>query len=233
MLKRTLDLALTGLALVVALPILAVAAVAIRLSSPGPVLYRATRVGRGGRPFTMYKLRTMHVNQEAAGGKVAKSAITAKDDPRVFRVGAVLRRTKVDELPQLFNILRGDMSLVGPRPEDPRFVATNYTAADMATLDVRPGLTSPGSVWYYTSAESELTSDDPERHYVERVLPLKLALDLAYVQEVSWRYDLVLIARTIRVLLALSLGRRQFEDPPEMPTARQLLAQQSCTPGVA
>ncbi len=225
MAKRTLDLVVAAVAMVAALPLLAIAAVAIRLSSPGPVLYRATRVGRGGRPFTMYKLRTMHVNHAAAGGKVAKSAITAKDDPRVFAVGSLLRRTKIDELPQLFNVLRGDMSLVGPRPEDPRFVEKNYTPADLATLDVRPGLTSPGSVWYYTTAESELTSDDPERHYVERVLPLKLALDLVYVREVSWRYDLALIGRTVVVLVALVVGWRQFSDPPEMSAARRLLTQ--------
>jgi lipopolysaccharide/colanic/teichoic acid biosynthesis glycosyltransferase len=223
--KRTLDLVLSAVALVAAVPLLAVAAVAIRLSSPGPVFYRATRVGRGGRPFTMYKLRTMHVNQTAAGGRIATSAITAKDDPRVFPVGSLLRQTKIDELPQLFNVLRGDMSLVGPRPEDPRFVAQNYTPADMATLDVRPGLTSPGSVWYYTSAEDGLTSDDPERHYVERVLPLKLALDLVYVREVSWRYDLALIGRTLVVLTALVVGWRRFADPPEMSAARRLLTQ--------
>ena len=225
MAKRALDLILSAVALVAALPLLALAAVGIRRTSPGPVLYRATRVGLGGRPFTMYKLRTMHVNQHVAGGKIAKSAITAKDDPRVFPVGALLRRTKLDELPQLWNVLRGDMSLVGPRPEDPRFVEKNYTAEHLKTLDVRPGLTSPGSVWYYTSAEDGLTSDDPERHYVERVLPLKLALDLVYVREVSWRYDLVLIARTILVLAGLGMGVRRFADPPEMPAAQQLLTQ--------
>jgi lipopolysaccharide/colanic/teichoic acid biosynthesis glycosyltransferase len=225
MVKRALDILFAATGLVVALPVLALAAIAIRMASPGPVLYRATRVGRGGGLFTMYKLRTMHVNHAVAAGKVAKSAITAKDDPRVFPVGSLLRRAKIDELPQLLNVLRGDMSLVGPRPEDPRFVEKNYSPAEMATLDVRPGLTSPGSVWYYTTAETELTSDDPERHYVERVLPLKLALDLVYVREVSWRYDLALLGRTILVLMALGLGWRQFSDPPEMSAARRLLTQ--------
>ena len=223
--KRVLDLTLATLALVATLPILAAAALAIRLTSPGPVFYRATRVGRGNRPFTMFKLRTMHVTRAGVTGKVADSAITAKNDPRVFAVGAVLRATKIDELPQLFNVLRGEMSLVGPRPEDPRFVANHYGPAGLATLDVLPGLTSPGSVWYYASAEDELTTDDPERHYVERVLPTKLALDLVYVREVSWRYDIVLIVRTIRVLAALVLGWRRFSEPPEMPAARQLLTQ--------
>lgn len=221
MLKRVFDIGLSFFALLVTAPFLAIAAVAIRLSSPGPVLYRASRVGRGGRPFTMFKLRTMHVNQAAVGGKVATSAITAHDDPRVFAAGRILRQTKVDELPQLWNVLRGDMSLVGPRPEDPRFVEKNYTPLQLTTLDVRPGLTSPGSVWYYTSAESGLTSDDPERHYVEQILPLKLALDLVYVRQASLWYDVTLIARTVFVLGALSVGRRQFGDPPEMSAARR------------
>ncbi len=224
--KRAFDLALAVPAMAVAIPLIALAAVAIRLTSPGPVLYRATRVGRGNRPFTMFKLRTMHVHRSQGSGKIADSAITAKNDPRVFRVGAVLRSTKLDELPQLFNVLRGEMSLVGPRPEDPRFVAEHYTPAHLATLDVPPGLTSPGSVWYYASAEAELTADDPERHYVERVLPLKLALDLVYVRGISVWYDVALIARTVRVLGALLLGWRQFADPPEMSAARQLLTPQ-------
>ncbi|MGH7568149.1 MAG: sugar transferase [Gemmatimonadales bacterium] len=227
MAKRALDLALAALALVAVTPILAFAAAGIRLASPGPVLYRASRVGCRGRPFTMFKLRTMHVEQNGGNGstnaKLAGSAITAKDDPRVFRLGALLRRAKVDELPQLLNVLRGDMSIVGPRPEDPRLVAHHYAPPHHATLEVRPGLTSPGSVWYYTSAEGQLTSDDPERQYVERVLPMKLALDLVYVRRVSWRYDLALIGRTIRVMAALALGRRDFAEPPEMPAARQLL----------
>jgi lipopolysaccharide/colanic/teichoic acid biosynthesis glycosyltransferase len=225
MLKRAFDVGLSSLALLVTAPILAIAAVAIRLSSPGPVLYRATRVGRGGQPFTMFKLRTMHLNQAVVGGKLATSAITARDDPRVFAVGRVLRQTKIDELPQLWNVLRGDMSLVGPRPEDPRFVEKNYTPVQLTTLDVQPGLTSPGSVWYYTSAESGVASDDPERHYVEQILPLKLALDLVYVRGASWWYDVTLIARTIFVLAALSVGRRQFRDPPEMSAARRLVTQ--------
>jgi len=212
--------------MVAAVPLIAIAAVAIRLTSPGPVFYRATRVGRGNRPFTMFKLRTMHVNWSGASRKLADSAITARNDPRVFRVGSILRSTKLDELPQLFNVLRGEMSLVGPRPEDPRFVEKHYTPEHLATLDVPPGLTSPGSVWYYASAESELTADDPERHYVERVLPLKLALDLVYVRGISVWYDVALIARTVRVLGALLLGRRRFADPPEMPAARQLLVSQ-------
>jgi len=224
--KRALDLALATLALVAAAPVLLIAAVAIRLASPGPVLYRATRVGCGRRSFTMFKLRTMHVARNGAHAKIAASAITAKDDPRVFGVGALLRRTKVDELPQLFNILRGDMAIVGPRPEDPRLVADHYAPVHLTTLDVRPGLTSPGSVWYYGSAEASIANDDPERHYVECILPVKLALDLVYVRRVSWRYDLALIGRTIRVLAGVVLGRRHFPDPPEMPEARRQMLHQ-------
>jgi lipopolysaccharide/colanic/teichoic acid biosynthesis glycosyltransferase len=222
--RRALDLVLSLLALVAAAPVLLAAAAAIRLASPGPVLYRAARVGRGRRPFTMYKLRTMHVARRGAPAKIAASAITAPDDPRVFPVGALLRRTKIDELPQLLNILRGDMAIVGPRPEDPRLVADHYGPLGLATLEVRPGLTSPGSVWYYGSAEGTLAEDDPERHYVESVLPLKLALDLVYVQRSSWHYDLALIGRTVRLLAEIALGRRAFPAPPEMAAARRLLA---------
>ena len=111
--KRALDVVLAGVALVVAAPVLAVAAIGIRLAGPGPILYRAQRLGRQRRPFTLYKLRTMRVGQPYS------SAITANGDPRVFPFGAWLRRAKLDELPQLFNIVRGDMAIVGPRPEDP------------------------------------------------------------------------------------------------------------------
>src|SRR5437763_11728518 len=114
MVKRLLDVVLSGVGLALVAPVLAIAALGIRLASPGPVLYRARRVGRAGAPFTMYKLRTMHQRRPGRA-----SRITGQDDPRVFPLGALLRRTKIDELPQLFNVLRGDMSIVGPRPEDP------------------------------------------------------------------------------------------------------------------
>src|SRR2546429_6482941 len=159
MVKRPLDVALGLLGLTLAAPLLAVAAIGIRLSSPGPVLYRARRVGRNGAGFTMYKLRTMHQREGAA------SAITGRNDPRVFPFGAWLRRTKIDELPQLFNVLRGDMSIVGPRPEDPRIVRDHFRPLHFETLRVRPGLASPGSLFNYTHGEALLAGGDAEAQY--------------------------------------------------------------------
>lgn len=219
MVKRLFDVVLAGLALAGAAPVLALAAVGIRLASPGPVFYRGLRVGLHGRLFRMYKLRTMHVDN---GGP--KSAITAKDDPRVFPLGRWLRRSKIDELPQLLNVLRGEMSIIGPRPEDPRFVDAHYSRVHFETLDVRPGLASPGSIYNYTHGEVLLTGADPERRYVEQLLPLKLALDVAYVRRASVWYDAALIARTAWVVAGNVLGRRRFTDPPEMADALRLLA---------
>src|SRR5256884_6039922 len=170
MAKRLLDIVLAALGLALVAPVLALAALGIRLASRGPVLYRARRMGRAGAPFTMYKLRTMHQRRPAPA-----SRITGQDDPRVFPLGAWLRRTKIDELPQLFNVVRGDMSLVGPRPEDPAIVVRHYAPVHRETLAVRPGLASPGSIYNYTHGERLLLSGQPERDYVDRLLPLKLA----------------------------------------------------------
>jgi lipopolysaccharide/colanic/teichoic acid biosynthesis glycosyltransferase len=223
--RRLFDVALTALALVASLPILIIAALGIRLSSPGPVFYRATRAGRRGRLFVMYKLRTMEMrsgNGNGAGA-LSDSVITAPHDPRIFRFGALLRRSKLDELPQLFNILRGDMSVVGPRPEDPKVVAKHYTPEHWETLDVPPGLTSPGALYSTTHGETWLSEKAAERDYYEHLLPLKLALDRVYVRHASLTYDLGVIGRTLAVIAGRIFGRRRFADPPEMAEARRLL----------
>ena len=217
--RRALDVILAGVALVAAAPVLALAAVGIRLAGPGPILYRAQRVGRDARPFTMYKLRTMRV------GHAYSSVITPQHDPRVFPFGAVLRRAKLDELPQLYNILRGDMAIVGPRPEDPQMVAQFYAPLHHDTFRVLPGLTSPGSLYAYTHGEAQLDARDPHGSYGDRVLPLKLALDLVYVRRASLGYDLALIARTIWMLGAALLGRRAFPLPRELAEARHIMAE--------
>lgn len=219
MVKRLLDLVLAGAALIVLSPVLAIAALGIRVSSPGPILYRARLAGRHGLPFTMYKLRTMHMDHGAF-----RSAITAQHDPRVFRFGAWLRRSKLDELPQLVNILRGDMSIVGPRPEHLHIVQRHYRPAHFETLEVRPGLTSPGTLYDYTHGEQLVGQTDPERAYVERLLPFRLALDLVYLRRASLAYDLALIARTVGLIVATVCGGRSFGDPPEMAEAKRLLA---------
>ena len=205
------------MALIVLAPLMALAALGVRLSSPGPVFYRAVRAGREGRPFVMFKLRTMHHRRRSDD-----SVITAERDPRVFPFGAWLRRAKLDELPQIFNVLRGEMAIVGPRPEDPTIVDRYYTPAQWETLKVAPGLTSPGALYSTTHGEQRLSPVDPERDYVQRVLPTKLALDRVYVRHASVGYDLALIFRTITVVASRALGRRLFRDPPEMREALSL-----------
>ncbi|HET8798808.1 MAG TPA: sugar transferase [Thermoanaerobaculia bacterium] len=186
--RRGIDVAAASIGLLLLAPLFAAIAVAVRLSSPGPVFYRARRVGWRGRPLTMLKFRTMVVQ---SGGP----AVTAKGDPRVTRVGRFLRRTKLDELPQLVHVLFGEMSLVGPRPEDPRYVAL-YDEAQRRILDVRPGITGAASL-AYRDEESLLAGDDWERVYVERILPDKLRLDLEYEKTRTLARDLRLIVRTI------------------------------------
>jgi lipopolysaccharide/colanic/teichoic acid biosynthesis glycosyltransferase len=222
--KRIFDSSIALAVLLLASPVLLIAAAGIKLTSPGPILYRARRIGRdrrrqlrggpyGGREFTMYKLRTMRV--DSAGGL----PITASDDDRVFPWGRLLRRTKIDELPQFVNVIKGDMSLVGPRPEAPEIVHDHYRDADVMTLRVRPGVTSPGTLYYHTHCEAQLSRDAVMSTYVGRVLPLKLALDRVYLADASLRYDMKLLARTAHVILGRLLGKRQFPDPPELPKA--------------
>ena len=217
MARRLFDILAASLGLLLAAPLLLLAALGIRLSSRGPVLYRSLRVGRGGGVFTMLKLRTMHADQRGRHSK-----ITGHNDPRVFPFGRFLRKAKIDELPQLLNVLAGDMSIVGPRPEEPVFVARHYAPEHRETLSVRPGLASPGSIYNYTHGERLLDGADPEQHYLSRVLPVKLALDRVYVQQRSFLFDLRVIGRTIDVIVAAMLGRDDFPDPPEMAEAQRL-----------
>ncbi len=202
----------------VAAPLLAIAAIAIRRASPGPVLYRAERVGHGGRPFIMYKLRTMHMRRRSDTRR-----ITRAHDPRVFPWGRWLRALKLDELPQLLNVLRGEMSLVGPAPEDPAIVARHYDALGRETLTVRPGLASPGSIFSSTHGAAFLTGNDPEAAYAAGLLPVKLAMDAVYVRHASLAYDARIVGRTLWVIFATLGGRSRFPDPPELPEARRLL----------
>jgi lipopolysaccharide/colanic/teichoic acid biosynthesis glycosyltransferase len=214
-----------ALGLIVVAPLLALAALGIRLASPGPVLYRARRAGVGGRPFTMLKLRTMHPTPVAGGGP-----ITAVRDPRVYPLGRLLRTTKIDELPQLINVLRGDMALVGPRPEDAELVARCYAPLHRETLTVRPGLTSPGSLYHDTHGERFLTGGDPETRYIESLLPVKLALDVVYVRRMSLPYDLSVMWRTVVIIIGRLVGRRDFPEPPEMGDAAPLVVPARAVP---
>jgi lipopolysaccharide/colanic/teichoic acid biosynthesis glycosyltransferase len=216
--KRLLDVLLAGAALLALAPVFVLAAIGVRLSGPGPVIYRAPRMGRNGVEFTMFKFRSMGV-----GPQLSRSVVTAHRDPRVFPFGALLRATKVDELPQLVNVLRGDMSIVGPRPEDPKIVRQVYSSWQRRTLDVRPGLTGPGTLFYYTQGDRLIGTEDPERDYREQVLDLKLALELVYIRTASIGDDLGMIARTLWTLLCYTLGRREFPEQRETPCARRML----------
>ncbi len=211
MAKRLFDIAAAVFFLTVLFPLLLVATVGVKISSRGPVLYRAVRAGMGGKHFVMFKFRTMQVNH----GHVS-SIITGHMDSRIFPFGALLRMTKVDELPQLLNILRGEMSFIGPRPEDPTIVERHYTAEQAKTLAVLPGLASPGSIYHYTHGHRYISDDDPERSYIDRLLPVKLALDGVYVRERSLWYDIRIVGRTVSVIAAIILGKRNFSDPPEL-----------------
>jgi len=211
MIKRAFDLIASAGALVVLLPVFIMLAIAIRLSSRGPIIYCAQRVGLNGSVFTMHKFRTMYVDQGPD-----PSRLTLQRDPRVCPGGSLLRRLKLDELPQFFDVLRGKMSLVGPRPEDLWYVQRYYTAEGRTVLRVLPGLTSPGTLYDYTRGEQVLAQGDAERMYVENVLPVRLALDKLYVRQASFLYDLELLIRTSVVVVLVAFGRRTFPDLPEL-----------------
>jgi len=226
MVKRLFDVVCASVALVVTAPLIGLAAIGIKLTDPGPVLFRARRVGYLGRQFTMFKLRTMRAGDSGLGAEDSEGPrITGHQDERISPIGKILRRTKIDELPQLFNILLGDMSIVGPRPEDPAIVQEHYSSPDLETLGVRPGLASPGSLYQYTSGDVLLHADDPETHYVDKLLKTKLALDRVYIRRASLRSDLKMIGRTIWTIGAIAVGRKKFKHPPEMAAARRLLGE--------
>ncbi len=198
-LKRGVDLALSLLALTLLSPVLLIIAVAVASSSGLPVLFRQVRIGLDGRPFRLVKFRTMRADAE--GGL----PITASGDPRVTSLGRLLRASKLDELPQLLNVVRGEMSFVGPRPEVPRYVAL-YTREQREVLQVRPGLTDPATV-LFRDEETLLGAVEETRreaYYVNEVLPRKLALNLQYVEQARLMYDLELIVGTIKAVLVPS-----------------------------
>lgn len=191
--KRLFDLAISLLGITLLLPLFILIGLLIRIDSPGSSIYRARRVGQHGRAFKLYKFRTMTIDADKQG-----PGITTADDKRVTRVGRLLRRTKLDELPQLLNVLKGEMSLVGPRPEDPRYVAL-YTPEQRKVLDVRPGITSLASV-RYRNEEAVLVGPDWETIYVQQVMPEKLAIDLQYVAAPTLWRDIGILFRTLLAL---------------------------------
>jgi len=187
--KRLFDIVASGMGLLLLLPLLLGVAAWVKLDSPGPALFRQTRVGRFGVPFTIHKFRTMRVEPGAA--------ITIGADPRITRAGAWLRATKFDELPQLWDVLRGAMSLVGPRPELPHYVTLYPADLRDKVLAVRPGITDPASLAFSHEAELLAAASDPEREYREVILPAKLRLSADYAAGAGLATDLRLILRTL------------------------------------
>lgn len=193
--KRAFDLAAASIGLAALSPLLLLVALAIRLTSKGPVFFCQPRTGLHGRIFCILKFRTMTDSPERLSAGVALCG-----DPRITRLGAFLRRYKIDELPQLWNVLRGEMSLVGPRPELPRYVS-GYTESQMCLLNVKPGITDPASLAYCDEEEILAAAPDPERFYLEEILPDKLHKSLGYLDRISFTQDAKLVLRTIKALL--------------------------------
>lgn len=195
MAKRAFDIVVAGLGLVLLAPLLAALAIWVRIDSPGPALFRQERVGRFGRTFRIHKLRTMVEGAPALGPD-----ITVGSDARITRAGAWLRARKLDELPQLIDVLAGNMSLVGPRPEVPRYVALYPDALREKVLSVRPGITDPVSLKMADESARLARAADPEREYVEVLMLAKLREAAAYAERATLWSDLQVLVRTLRLL---------------------------------
>lgn len=193
--KRLFDIVASGCGLILLSPIFLVLAIWIKLDSKGPVFYKQVRVGRGNKDFYLYKFRSMRVGADKAG------LITVGGrDPRVTRSGYYIRKYKLDELPQLINVIKGDMSLVGPRPEVRKYVDM-YTPEQMHVLDVRPGITDMASIRYRNENELLEKAEDPDKYYIEVIMPDKLGINLEYVANHSFWYDMKLIFSTFLAII--------------------------------
>jgi len=193
--KRIFDIIASGIGLIVFSPLMLIIAYLIKKEDGGPVFYRGVRVGKYGKPFRIYKFRTMVVDAEKIGGPS-----TADDDPRITRVGKILRKYKLDELPQLINVLKGEMSIVGPRPEV-QFYVDMFTEEEKDILSVKPGITDWASLWNPDEGAILAGSPDPEKTYMEKIRPTKIRLQLKYVKERSFWVDLKIIALTILTVI--------------------------------
>lgn len=201
MFKRALDLLFAAAGLILASPLFVVTAVAIKIGSPGPVLYRAPRLGRFGRPFFMLKFRTMVANADQIG-----QPATPEGDPRVTRVGHLLRRFKIDELPQLINVVWGEMSLVGPRPEAALFFEYYSPEEKQTVLSVRPGMTDWASIRFHDEGRL-IVGDDPVKIYLETIKDEKVKMQMEYVRSHSCRQDLRIIIATLQTVVESRLRR--------------------------
>lgn len=196
MIKRFFDIIASFSGIVVAGPLLLAVALAIKLNSPGPVFYMGERIGKNGKPFKMFKFRTMVVGADKMGGPS-----TASDDARLTKIGLLLKKYQLDELPQLLNVLAGRMSLVGPRPEVKMYVDMMTEEEKNTILSVRPGMTDYASLWNFHEGEILKGSKDPEKDYQELIRPKKLELQIKYVKEMSLPTDIKIILMTIARIL--------------------------------
>ena len=210
--KRIFDIVSSLLAICVFVIPWVVIAVTIKLQSPGPAIYKARRVGKNGKVFTLYKFRSMRVDSGAI------HATTLRGDPRIFPFGEFLRKSKLDETPQLFNILQGEMSVIGPRPEDEENSGKFYVGKYREILSVKPGLSSPASLYDYTHGEKFESEDD----YVNEFLPKKLDVELYYVKNRSFVYDIQIIYNTIITITQIVLGKEDFVEPKELGLCRKV-----------
>jgi len=204
--KRVFDILFAVCFLVVFSPVYLLAYVIIKIVSPGPAFYKAKRVGKDGVLFDCYKFRSMRVDS----GKVKLT--TLQNDDRIFPFGKFIRKAKIDEMPQVVNILKGEMSVVGPRPEDKENADKVYVGEYKHILDVKPGLTSTASLYDYTHGEMY----EDEESYEKEFMPKKLKLELYYVEHASFRYDIVLILRTAWLIIQKTCGKKEFAEPKEL-----------------
>jgi len=194
--KRAFDFICSALGLAVLFPVFFIIALMIKIEDGGPVLFIQKRVGYKGRPFFMYKFRTMVVDAEKKG-----NLLTVGGDPRITKSGRLLRKFKLDELPQLINVLKGEMSLVGPRPEVEKYVNL-CTNEQRKVLNLYPGITDPASIEYVNESELLAQSSDPEKLYVEKIMPEKIVLNLEYARQASWWTDFLVIIKTLARIIS-------------------------------
>lgn len=208
--KRIFDLCLVIPGLILLSPVLLLLALCVKLDSRGPIFFRQIRTGFKGKPFSILKFRSMIVNAEKQGLQ-----ITASGDSRITRVGRILRKTKLDELPQLFNVARGEMSLVGPRPEVPRYTQL-YTPEQAQVLDYLPGITDPASIAFRHEESILAASENPDETYVQKIMPEKIRINLEYQKQADVFTDLLVIFRTFT-----SIFTRSSATPPKLRTDGQ------------
>lgn len=209
--KRAFDIVSSILAILVFLLPWIVISLIVKCQSPGPAIYKARRVGKDGKVFTLYKFRSMRVDSGAV------RATTLRGDPRVFPFGEFLRKSKLDETPQLINILQGEMSVIGPRPEDEVNSDKFYVGKYREILSVKPGLSSPASLYDYTHGEKY----EDEETYIKEFLPKKLDVELYYVNHKSFIYDIEIVFRTVFTISAIVMGKDDFKEPYEMAKCRK------------